>query len=138
MWRGSKRELGDFCNNINSTANYYSFTMEQHDNSINFLNLTLYKGNNCKIETNPCAETFLKAEGCHPKQLICNTPTGQFLRLCRNHSSFTEFQSKAAEMIFQQRGYPMPTLQPIGQPFKLWEFLLAKKTRTTTSTEITV
>lgn len=48
----------------------------------------------------------LKAEGSRTKQLIHNIPIGQILRLHRNFSTVTDFQSKA-EMTeqFQQRGY---------------------------------
>lgn len=112
IWRGDQNDLNDFLKYLNSTTNYLSFTMEQNDSSIHFLDLTLFKGEDNSIGSifrKPLSRnTLLKADSNHQKQLIQNIPIGQFLRLRRNCSNIMDFQCKAIEMKdrFQQRGYP--------------------------------
>ena len=112
VWTGTKDELNAFLTYANSTTNYLSFTMEHDTNKIDFLDLTIFKGEDGKLETTiyrkPLSRnTLLKADSNHSKRLISNIPIGQFLRLRRNCSSTLDFSKKAADLTkrFTERGY---------------------------------
>lgn len=111
LWNGTQAELDNFILYVNSTSDYLAFTAEYDLNKVNFLDLTIHKGvdNLCTtIYRKPLSRnTLLRAESNHPKHLVKNIPVGQFLRLRRNCSTDSEFQSKAVDMKerFLSRGY---------------------------------
>ncbi|XP_049904368.1 uncharacterized protein LOC126392789 [Epinephelus moara] len=112
IWTGTTDELIEFVGYINSTTQYLRFTVEQSNERVNFLDLTIYKkmrgGLDSTIYQKPLSRnTLLRADSHHPKQLIKNIPTGQFLHLKRNCSTDEEFELKADEMTesFRSKGY---------------------------------
>lgn len=112
IWKGSFDELNNFLTYVNSTTNYLSFTMEYNDQSIDFLDLTIFKDVNNTLQSTihrkPLSRnTLLKADSNHPSHLLRNIPVGQFFRVRRNCSTTTDFMSKASQLVhgFEQRGY---------------------------------
>lgn len=112
LWKGTVEELKNFLTYINSSTSYLSFTMEHSNQSIDFLDLTIFKDENSTLQSTlyrkPLSRnTLLQADSNHPPHLVRNIPTGQFLRVRRNCSTLSEFTSKASDLArrFEQRGY---------------------------------
>ena len=112
IWKGTPSELNQFFIYVNSSTDYLSFTMECDNQSIDFLDLTIFKDVNNILQSTiyrkPLSRnTLLRADSNHSPHLVRNIPVGQFLRVRRNCSTSADFMSKAAHLAhrFEQRGY---------------------------------
>ena len=112
IFDGSETQLKDFHGYLNSLNANIQLTMEYSQETINFLDLTIYKDDTGKLHTTiyrkeMARNTLLMANSFHPTHLIENIPFGQFQRLrriCDNDDVFTQ-QAGAMAKRFSDRAY---------------------------------
>ncbi|XP_053575468.1 uncharacterized protein LOC128664684 [Bombina bombina] len=111
LWDGSVEEFHDFVHELNHNDRNIILTSETNKTELNFLDITIKK-EGLKIVTENfrkknATNSILHADSGHPVHLIKGIPYGQFLRLRRNCSSLTKFDTHAALMKerFLKRGY---------------------------------
>ena len=116
FWTGDIVELADFMSRINSMHPTLKFTHEWSKTEINFLDLTLYKGDrfetsqilDIKCFSKPC-DTFqyLSRDSSHPKVCFRGMIKGEDIRYIRNSSSESEYNQKLDFFTSKllQRGY---------------------------------
>jgi hypothetical protein len=103
FWTGDVDELVNFISQINSMHPTLKFTHEWSKTEINFLDLTLFKGNrfenyqilDMKCFSKPC-DTFqyLSRDSSHPKACFHGMVKGEAIRYIRNSSSEYEYKHK--------------------------------------------
>ena len=110
IFNGSETQLLEFHKYLNSINNNIKLTIEYSQQSINFLDLTIFKDDLGTLHTtlyrkSTSRNTLLRADSFHPPHLIKNIPFGQFQRLRRICD--TDFNQKAVDMTsrFTARGY---------------------------------
>ena len=85
IWTSSKEDLLNFIQEINQVHQSIKFTVEYSENSINFLDTTVYISNNrlfTKVYKKPTDRSlYLHKHSYHPENLKRNIPYGQALRL---------------------------------------------------------
>ena len=116
FWSGDEHELAYFISRINTVHPTLKFTHEWSKTQINFLDLTLYKGErfkntqilDIKCFSKPC-DTFqyLSRDSSHPNACFSGMVKGETIRYIRNSSSETEYQQKLDFFISKllTRGY---------------------------------
>ena len=116
FWSGDEDELAEFISRINTMHATLKFTCEWSKQEINFLDLTLYKGDrfkntqilDMKCYSKPC-DTFqyLARDSSHPNSCFNGMIKGEAIRYIRNSSSFDEYQHKLDFFISKliTRGY---------------------------------
>ena len=116
FWSGDERELANFISRINTVHPTLKFTHEWSKTEINFLDLTLYKGerfNNTQILdikcfSKPCYTfQYLSRDSSHPNACFSGMVKGEAIRYIRNSSSETEYEKKLDFFISKllTRGY---------------------------------
>lgn len=118
FWTGSEEELLLFYDFLNTKNRNIKLCIEYSQNSINFLDLTISKGERDKLHTTVYQKTtdkntVLKADSFHPKWLKDNIPFGQFQRLRRICDTDSEFENQAKMMSnrFANGGYEAKIVQ---------------------------
>jgi hypothetical protein len=103
FWQGDEDELANFISQINSMHPTLKFTHEWSKSEINFLDLTLYKGErfkttqvlDIKCYTKPCdTHQLLSRDSSHPNSCFSGMIKGEAIRYIRNSSSETEYRHK--------------------------------------------
>jgi hypothetical protein len=113
IWTHSAAELEAFLRFINSHHPTIKFTSEQSQESINFLDVTIYKSNagtwETKLYSKPTdAHLYLHYSSCHHRSTKVSIPFSQALRAKRICSTEIDFQTTLDNMMthFLARGYP--------------------------------
>ena len=116
FWSGDEHKLANFISRINTMHPTLKFTHEWSRTEINFLDLTLYKGErfkntqilDIKCFSKPC-DTFqyLSRDSSHPNVCFSGMVKGEAIRYIRNSSSETEYEQKLDFFISKllTRGY---------------------------------
>ncbi len=117
IWPGSETELTDFINYINSKHPSIKFTYEHSHNTIDFLDLTIYKGERYKqhgiLDIKPFFKKtnkfqYLEYSSAHPKKTFKSLIKGELTRLlraCSDKQEYLNVQQKIYKA-FKDRGYP--------------------------------
>ena len=117
IWPGTREELNNFHNHLNSQMSTIEFTMEASEESATFLDLRIYKGARFRglgildtslhiKETNP--QCFLHYSSCHSLPTFSTVLRGEVIRALRCTSSPTVFTRFLTLLLhkFRDRGYP--------------------------------
>ena len=122
IWPGSKESLKEFMDQINKAHPTIKFTYECSNTSIDFLDLTIYKGERYrstgKLDVKPFFKhtnkfQYLEYNSAHPSNTFKSVVKGEMTRLLRACSSeqiYKEIQRKM-HRIFRDRGYPNRLIQ---------------------------
>lgn len=117
IWPGTPDSLREFIDQINSKHNTIKFTYEASQQSIDFLDLTIYKGERFlesnKLDVRPYFKStnkfqYLEYNSAHPRSTFNSLIRGEMTRLLRASSDpdiYLQMQQKM-HAIFIERGYP--------------------------------
>ena len=117
IWPGTQSEVQSFINYLNSAHDTIKFTHECSDNSVDFLDITIYKGNRFRnsqlLDVKPFFKKtnkfqYLEYSSSHPKQTFKSLIKGELTRLlraCSDANAYEEVNQKIYKA-FRDRGYP--------------------------------
>jgi len=117
VWPGDKESLDDFVRYLNSAHDTIKFTCESSEQSVDFLDLTIYKGsrflNTGKLDIKPFFKhtnkfQYLHYNSAHPRNVFGSLIKGELTRLLRACSDENHFDLIKQKMLklFKDRGYP--------------------------------
>ena len=117
IWPGTKDDLKKFIDYLNRAHHTIKFTYESSETSIDFLDITVYKGEKyareSKLDIKPYFKPtnkfqYLQYSSAHPKSTFSSIIKGELTRLLRNCSQEQEYCKTSTKMakIFKDRGYP--------------------------------
>ena len=112
-----RQNLEDFFHHLNSFHNNIKFTMNQSAKSINFLDLTIYKGpafqKTRKLDTTTYHKEnkqfeYLHFTSNHPKSIFKGLIIGEAIRYSRNNTQKEKYQEQIEnfKLRLAKRGYP--------------------------------
>ncbi|CAJ0936789.1 unnamed protein product [Ranitomeya imitator] len=117
VWQGTKRDLEQFISILNSNVKNIKLTFKYDTQQIDFLDISIKVGVDGTICTDLFRKTtsvnsLLHSSSQHPRHLIRNIPTGQFLRARRICSQEDLFEHQAQDLWtrFRDRGYGKKTI----------------------------
>ncbi|OCT70725.1 hypothetical protein XELAEV_18037650mg [Xenopus laevis] len=118
IWLGTQKDFFDFINILNNNDINLKVTAEIQRESINFLDIRVYRGINHNIHTTvyrkeTATNSLLHANSLHPQSTIRGIPTGQYLRVRRLCNTITDFKVEAKKLYdrFKARGYSHNSLK---------------------------
>ena len=116
-WDGDQESLNEFVRYLNNAHPTIKFTYECSDSTVDFLDLTLYKGprfnTDNKLDTKPYFKStnkfqYLMYSSAHPRNTFRSLIKGELTRLlraCSDEQQYSLIKNKML-VIFKQRGYP--------------------------------
>ena len=122
IWPGPPTELDSFLQYLNKSHPTIKFTYESSTNSVNFLDLTIYKGprhaHSNILDIKPFFKKtnkfqYLEYSSAHPTGTFASLVKGELTRLlraCSNEKSYEQVSDKILQT-FKDRGYPNHVLQ---------------------------
>ncbi len=132
LWPGNIHTLKTFIDYLNESHNTIKFTYEASTTSIDFLDITIYKGKRYQLLKTLDIKPFFKKtnkfqylqySSAHPKSTFSSLIKGELTRLLRCCSDIEEFTKIKHKMhkIFRDRGYPASLINKIEMqvPFHL-------------------
>lgn len=139
IWSGPPSELNQFIEYLNKSHPTIKFTYESSTTSVDFLDLTIYKGHRHKTSLILDLKPFFKATNkfqyleytsAHATGTFSSLVKGELtriLRACSSPETYLEFSNKILKA-FEERGYPNSLLQRTLQqvPFTNRTSLLTK------------
>ncbi len=117
IWPDTEQELEKFMDYLNSSHDTIKFTYEHSKDSIDFLDITLYKGNRHdreqKLDVKPFFKKtnkfqYLQYSSAHPKTTFSSLIKGEMTRLlraCSDEQVYRQIQKKMYD-ILRDRNYP--------------------------------
>ena len=139
IWPESPSGLDHFIQYLNQSHPTIKFTYESSTQSVNFLDLTIYKGHRHTASLILDLKPFFKAtnkfqyleySSAHPKGTFSSVVKGELTRLLRACSNEESYQTVTDKLFkaFENRGYPTPLLQRTLQqvPFQNRTKLLSR------------
>lgn len=114
FWLGPLSEFEEFMKYLNSSHPTIKFTHEISSHSVDFLDLTLYKGQRYKtthlLDIKPYFKPtnkfqYLEYTSAHPKGIFTSLVKGELTRLLRASSSKETYLNQICKA-FRERGYP--------------------------------
>ncbi len=111
-WDGDQESLKQFVRYLNAHPNI-KFTYECSSTTVDFLDLTLYKGPRFELDSKPFFKTtnkfqYLEYTSAHPRNTFQSLIKGELTRLlraCSDEQQYTLIKKKM-KVIFKDRGYP--------------------------------
>ena len=135
IWQHGTDKLEKFVQHLNNCYQTIRFTLEISPSKVNFLDITVFKDTNNKLQTTlyckPAdSHNYLLYSSQHPRHLLNGIPYAQFLRvkhICSDNCDFRKNCSMFATH-FACRGYPLHILEKALQKAELAdrETLIAK------------
>ena len=124
LWPGSPNDLKIFIDYLNRAHPTIKFTYECSNASVDFLDLTIYKGDRYKtthhLDIKPFFKTtnkfqYLSYSSAHPRMTFSSLIKGESTRLLRACSSEDEYNTVQNKMFqaFKDRGYPAKLIKRI-------------------------
>ncbi|XP_077155689.1 uncharacterized protein LOC143818176 [Ranitomeya variabilis] len=115
IWHGYQSELDRFFEDLNRNNINVKLTYKSSKIKIDFLDILIQVDQDGYLQTDlyrkpTSTNTLLHASSQHPRHLIRNIPTGQFVRarrICSNESNFVR-QAEDLQQRFLDRGYQPP------------------------------
>ena len=142
IWPGPQSDLKQFIDYLNKAHPTIKFTYESSYNSIDFLDITIYKGDryrfNQTLDIKPHFKMtnkfqYLEYTSAHPRQTFASLIKGELTRLLRACSSATEYRKVQEKMYtaFRDRGYPAQLIINVQEslPFQHREKILNTSTK---------
>ena len=125
IWTESEEDLKQFLADLNSFNPAIQYTFFQSQSSVDFLDLTIYKGHLFPFTNNLDTKTFQKAQNlyqylhyssCHQPAVYKSIISGELVRYARTNTSEANYEVMKAQ--FKQRllarGYPKKLLEKIS------------------------
>ena len=117
LWPGSQEDLDKFMDYLNKAHPTIKFTHECSQTSIDFLDITIYKGDRYKMQNKLDIKPFLKKNNkfqylqyssAHPKSTFTSLIKGEMTRLLRACSSESDYHKTRDKLykVLRDRGYP--------------------------------
>lgn len=113
IWTGTEDELKEFIQHLNGCHNSIKFTADFSQNSVNFLDTTVFIQDN-NIHTDVYTKetdthSYLRYESAHTPSCKKGIPYGQFLRIRRICQTTELYNHRSETMIehFVKQGYPL-------------------------------
>ena len=124
LWPGSPNDLKIFIDYLNRAHPTIKFTYECSNASVDFLDLTIYKGDRYKtthhLDIKPFFKTtnkfqYFSYSSAHPRMTFSSLIKGESTRLLRACSSEDEYNTVQNKMFqaFKDRGYPAKLIKRI-------------------------
>ena len=139
VWLGSPESLNEFVSHLNQAHPTIKFTCQHSACSVDFLDVTLYKGDRFastgKLDIKPFFKPtnkfqYLHYQSAHPRNTFRSLVKGELTRLLRACSDAGQYKSIQLKMLaaFRDRGYPARLVKNvIGEvPFSNRESILNK------------
>lgn len=118
IWQGTSEDLEIFINDLNQNNLNIRLTHYSSKSKIDFLDVSIQVSEDGHVITDvfrkpTSANSLLHAQSSHPRHLINNVPTGQFLRMCRICSTREAFEKQTADLtsLFEARSYKNDTIR---------------------------
>ena len=117
IWPGSQQSLDDFMQYLNGAHPTIKFTCESSPHSVDFLDVTIYKGDRFRstgiLDIKPFFKKtnkfqYLEFSSAHPKYTFRGLIKGEMTRLlraCSDEAEYHKIQVKTFRL-FRDRGYP--------------------------------
>ncbi len=117
IWPGTQSELKQFMSYLNTSHPTIKFTHESSQSSVDFLDITLYKGKRYRdkriLDIKPFFKKtnkfqYLQFHSAHPRQTFRSLIKGELTRLLRACSDINEYTLVQQKLYteFRSRGYP--------------------------------
>ena len=122
IWTHGQKELEQFIYNLNHFNSSLRYTFQYSSTSIDFLDLTIYKGSNfsntkildtCTFQKVQNLYQYLHYSSNHPKSLFKAIITGELIRYVRTNTREEQYiaMTKLFESRLLARAYPKPLIQ---------------------------
>ena len=122
IWEHDEQTLKDFLQRLNRFDNNINFTLDFSNDTIDFLDINIYKGNKFSnqglLDFQPYRKAchknyYLRYDSCHPANTFKSIVRGEAIRLLKNSSDIGTYLNHSANLFlsFLQRGYPLKRLQ---------------------------
>ena len=126
IWPGKQEDLDTFVQYLNRSHQTIKFTYESSPSNVDFLDITIYKGeryiSHNKLDIKPFFKKtnkfqYLEHNSAHPKTTFSSLIKGEMTRLLRSCSEETEYNNIQDKMykIFTDRGYPPHLIKKVQQ-----------------------
>ena len=142
IWPGPPEDLAKFINYLNRMHPSIKFTYECSHTSVDFLDITIYKGDRYReiqtLDIKPYFKKtnkfqYLEYSSAHPKKTFSSLIKGELTRLLRGCSSKNEYISvqQKIEKAFKDRGYPSKLIKSVqtSVPFELRDKILENQVK---------
>ena len=126
IWPGSQEDFSQFVEYLNESHSTIKFTYECSQHSVDFLDLTIYKGERYSttniLDIKPFFKKtnkfqYLEYSSAHPKRIFSSLIKGELTRLLRACSNIEEY-NKTADKIsqaFKERNYPASLIKKMRE-----------------------
>ena len=124
IWPGSQQSLGAFIEHLNKAHPTIKFTCESSPHSVDFLDITIFKGNRYRstgiLDFKPFFKPtnkfqYLEYSSAHPRNTFKSLIKGELTRLLRACSDETEYNKIQFKLYraFRDRGYPPALIKKV-------------------------
>jgi len=126
IWPGDEKDLERFIAHLNRSHPTIKFTYECSKTSVDFLDITIYKGERYratgKLDIKPHFKKtnkfqYLEFTSAHPRNTFKSLIKGEMTRLlraCSSEQEYTKIQQKMFKL-FKERGYPTTLIKTVQQ-----------------------
>ena len=125
IWPGSQQSLDTFIEYLNKSHPTIKFTYESSPHSVDYLDITIYKGDRYRatgvLDFKPFFKTtnkfqYLEYSSAHPRNTFRSLIKGELTRLLRACSDETEYKTKSKLFrAFRDRGYPASLIKKVQE-----------------------
>ena len=126
IWPGSQQSLDDFIEYLNKAHTTIKFTCESSTHSVDFLDITIYKGNRYRstgiLDFKPFFKStnkfqYLEYSSAHPRRTFKSLIKGELTRLLRACSDESEYNNVKSKLYraFRDRGYPSSLIKKVQE-----------------------
>ena len=126
IWPGSQQSLDTFVEYLNGAHPTIKFTSESSPYSVDFLDITIYKGDRYRstgiLDTKPFFKPtnkfqYLEYSSAHPRNIFRSLLKGELIRLLRACSDETEYNKVKFKLYraFKDRGYPSSLIKKVQE-----------------------
>ena len=127
IWPGSQQSLDNFMQYLNGAHPTIKFTSESSPYSVDFLDVTIYKGDRYRstgtLDIRPFFKStnkfqYLEFSSAHPRNMFRGLIKGELTRLlraCSDEAEFNKIKIKTFKL-FRDRGYPSKLIKSADCP----------------------
>ena len=125
IWPGSQQSLDTFIEYLNKSRPTIKFTYESSPHSVDYLDITIYKGDRYRatgvLDFKPFFKTnkfqYLEYSSAHPRNTFRSLIKGELTSLLRACSDETEYNKTKSKLFraFRDRGYPASIIQKVQE-----------------------